>query len=77
MNYEVILTPHGYHNYSELAKAESDILDKLDTVQHNLVDAQDKYSFLNNIINCLEVRNECKPIYDASKIAKDKDKYSV
>ena len=55
---------------SELEKAESNILDKLDTVQRDLVDAQDKYSFLNNIINCLEVRNEYKPIYDASKIAK-------
>ena len=34
------LEAHGYHNYSELEKAESNILDKLDTVQRDLVDAE-------------------------------------
>lgn len=29
------LESHGYHNYSELEKAESKILDKLDTVQRD------------------------------------------
>ncbi|MBP3890964.1 MAG: relaxase/mobilization nuclease domain-containing protein [Solobacterium sp.] len=71
------LESHGYHNYAELEKAESDMLDKLDTVQRDLVDAEDKYKFINNIINCLETRNDYKPIYDAYKKAKDRDKYSV
>lgn len=64
------LESHGYHDYAKLEKTESNILDKLDTVQRNLVDAQDKYSFLNNIINCLEARNDYEPIYDTSKTTK-------